>query len=207
GYAVSSLARHRFSVDLDIVIQRKELRRFGEVLKKNGFEKQIEKAGFDEVYGGEFISYLKRVDNLQISVDLLVDSLVCRATNASWSFDYIRKHSVVADIAGMEMVVKCRVPEKELLIASKIHSGRRADIRDVVVLMERADLGKVTDHLKRGDLKRLRGQIDGIAKALRDERLMDSLKGVFAISTNVSEQIENARRNIEEVVEKIFKRT
>ena len=61
------------------------------------------------------------------SADLLVGSLVCKATGASWSYDYIRRHSIVAELS-----VRCRVPERELLIALKIRSGRRADLRDIV---------------------------------------------------------------------------
>ena len=40
----------------------------------------------------------------------MVGSLVCKATGASWSYDYIRRHSIVAELS-----VRCRVPERELL--------------------------------------------------------------------------------------------
>ena len=127
GYAVSGLGRHRFSVDLDVVIDERDLDAFTKILKERGFERYVEKAGFDQVYEGRFVSYIKRIDGLPVTADLLVGSLVCRATNASWSYEYIRRHSIATEVSGIELSVKCRVPERELLIAIKIHSGRRAD--------------------------------------------------------------------------------
>jgi len=150
GYAVSGLGRHRFSVDLDVVIDEKDLGAFAKILEERGFERHAERAGFDEVYGGRFVSYVKRVNGLPVTADLLVGSLVCRATRVSWSYEYIKRHSIVTEVAGIELSARCRVPERELLIALKIHSGRRADLRDVVVLMEGADIDKIVRHLKRG---------------------------------------------------------
>src|SRR3989337_635996 len=159
GYAVSALARHRFSVDCDMVVPQERRVRFDEVLKREGFFKHVQKAGFDAAYGGEFISYVKNVDELPVTADLLVGSLVCRATEASWSFDYIMRFSVTATILGYGFSVECRIPERELLIAFKLHSGRRADVRDFVMLGENADRSKVMKHLKRGDEQKLKSQI------------------------------------------------
>ena len=38
GYAVSGLARHRFSVDCDLVVPKRELRNLEELLEKEGFD-------------------------------------------------------------------------------------------------------------------------------------------------------------------------
>jgi N-dimethylarginine dimethylaminohydrolase len=62
GYAVSALARHRFSVDCDLVIPHERKTKIEEVLKRDGFAKHVQKAGFDAAYGGEFISYVKKID-------------------------------------------------------------------------------------------------------------------------------------------------
>ena len=203
GYAVSGLARHRFSVDCDIVVQKKDLEKLEPVLEEADFIKHIEKAGFDEIYGGEFISYKKDVDKLPVTVDLLVGALVCRATEAAWSFDYIKEHSVMATISGIEASVSCRIPEKELLIALKVHSARRADIRDIVMLEENADLERTLKHLKRGKAKALREQINGVIKALDDPNLVDSIKGVFGISVDVRRQIENTRNDLRMIGKKV----
>lgn len=203
GYAVSGLARHRFSVDCDIVIRRKDLEEFESILVREGFTKHVEKAGFDDVYGGEFISYRKEMNKLPVTVDLLVESLVCRATDAAWSFDYIQRNSIEANVPGMETSVSCRIPEKELLIAFKVHSGRRPDVRDIVMLRENANLKKVLDHLKRGRIEALRDQINGITGALKDENLVNSLKGVFTLSVDVKKQIENTRKDMERLLKKL----
>lgn len=104
----------------------------------------------------------------------LVGSLVCRATGGTWSFDYTKKHSIEANIAGIETSVSCRVPEKELLIAFKIHSARRADIRDVVMLREDKNLERILEHLRSGRKEALRDQLNRIIEALKDPRLADS---------------------------------
>jgi len=203
GYAVSGLAKHRFSVDCDIVVPKTELKKFEEVLGKERFKEHIRKTGFDEAYAGEFVSYRKEVDVLPVTVDLLVGSLVCRATGASWSFDYVKKSSIEANITGIETSVLCRIPEKELLIAFKVHSARRADIRDIVMLWEDANLEKVLKHIRRGREEALKGQIRGIIEALKDPNLVDSLKGVFALSMDVKKQIEGIRRNMEATLKAI----
>jgi len=199
GHAVSGLGRHKFSVDLDVVVDDKDLDAFTKILEERGFERHTERTGFDEVYGGRFVSYVKMIDCLPVTADLLVRSLVSRATEASWSYDYIRRHSIVAELSGIELSVRCRVPERELLIALKTHSGRRADLRDVVVLMEGADVDRIVRHLKRGNLEKLKNQIDSMVEMLRDPRLVGSLKGVFSIHKDVTDEIERARRVLERI--------
>lgn len=203
GYAVSGLAKHRFSVDCDIVVPNRELKKLVEVLTEEGFEKHISKTGFDEIYAGEFVSYRKEVNGLPITIDLLVKSLVCRATEAAWSFDYVKKNSVETNIAGIETSVTARIPEKELLIAFKVHSARRADIRDIVMLREDVNLKKVLKHIRKGKEEALKEQIQRIIEALKDPNLVDSLKGVFTLSTDVKKQIENTRKDMETILEAI----
>lgn len=203
GYAVSGLARHRFSVDCDVVLPKEGLKRFEEALVEEGFRKHTWKDGFDEIYGGEFVSYRQEVNQLPITFDLLVKSLVCRATRAAWSFDYIKKSSTEANIAGIESSVVCRIPERELLIAFKVHSARRADIRDLVMLREGASLETVLEHMKKGEEETLKGQIKRIIEALDDPNLTDSLKGVFTQSRDAEKQIKDARKDIETILKAI----
>jgi hypothetical protein len=199
GYAVSGLARHRFSVDCDVVVPKKELPKLEEILCKEGFKKHVRKTGFDQTYGGEFISYKKEVSGLPVTMDLLVGSLVCKATDASWSFDYIKKHSTEATVTGMETSANCRIPEKELLIAFKIHSARRTDIRDIIMLTENADWEKIMKHIKKGRKEAVREQAQRIIKALEDPKLVDSLEGVFVLTTDVKKQIESTRKGMETI--------
>ena len=203
GYAISSVARHSFSVDCDVVIQKESLRGFEELLRSGGFDKHIERAGFDETYAGEFLSYRKEVAGFPVTIGLFVNSLVCRATGAAWSFEYINKHSLMANIPGLEASVSCRITEKELLIAFKVHSGRRTDVRDIVMLRENADLERVLNHLARGDTQALRNQIFRIIASLEDENLVDSLKGVLTPVPDVVRGIETAKRFMQSLLRSV----
>ena len=203
GYAISALARHRFSVDCDIVISKKSLGGFEELLESEGFEKVIERVGFDETYAGAFMSYMKEVVGFPVTVDLLVNSLVCRATGAKWGYDYIKKHSIETNISGLEASVRGKTPEKELLIAFKIHSGRRADVRDIVMLRENADVEKVLNHMRRGNIEALKNQIESILGAHEDKHLVDSLKGVFTLSIDVERQIRFSKQFIDTILKNI----
>jgi hypothetical protein len=203
GYAVSGLGVHRFSVDCDVVVSKSEMGKVEGFLQRYGFERNVEKTGFDETYAGEFFSYQKKVGELPVTFDLLVGSLVCRTTGAAWSFDYIKKYSVDTPIAGIETVVNCRIPEKELIIAFKIHSARRTDVRDIIMLTETADLEKVLAHLKRGKMELLKTQVSNIMEMMNDVKLIDSLKGVFRLTADVKKQIECAQKNIESLLKRL----
>jgi len=202
-YAVSALARHRFSVDCDVVVPKRELAKLEEILNKEGFEKHVRKAGFDETYGGEFISYKKSVSGLPVTIDLLVGSLVCRATDASWSFDYIKRHSTEATVTGTETSASCRIPERELLIAFKIHSARRTDIRDIIMMRENADHETVLKHINRGNEEVLKEQVQRIIEALEDPNLFDSLKGVFVLTIGVRKQMESTQKDMETIYSRL----
>ena len=203
GYAVSGLGKHRFSVDCDVVISKNEVGKTEELLQRIGFERNVEKTGFDETYAGEFLSYKKKVGELSVTFDLLVGSLVCRTTGAAWSFDYIKKFSVQVAIAGIETVANCRIPEKELMIAFKIHSARRTDVRDIIMMIENADLDKVLTHLNRGKTELLKTQVSNIMEMLNDVKLINSLKGVFRLTVDVKKQIEGTQKNIESLLKRI----
>jgi len=203
GYAVSALARHRFSIDCDIAVPKNKLKDFENFLEKEGFKKHIEKAGFDEIYAGKFVSYKKEAGELPVTIDILAGSLVCRATQATWSFEYIKRHSTEASISSTKTSVTSRVPEKELLIAFKIHSARRADVRDVIMLRENADQQKILNHLRKGKVEALKEQIKKMIAALDDRNLVNSLKGVFTLSVDVNKQIETARKDIKTILKKL----
>lgn len=203
GYGVSGLAKHRFSVDCDIVISKKERVKTEAILKRHGFGMNGEKTGFDETYAGAFVSYKKKVGELPVTFDLLVGSIVCRTTGAAWSFDYIEGHSVEAAITGIETLANCRVPEKELMIAFKIHSARKTDVRDIIMMMENSDLDKILTHLRRGQEELLKTQMSKIMEMLNDVKLVDSLKGVFTLNVDVRKQIEDTRKNMENLLKKL----
>jgi predicted nucleotidyltransferase len=194
GYAVSSLGKHRFSVDCDLTISKKQLKPITDALQTNNFEKSIEKKGFDQIYGGEFINFKRLIGGFPITIDLLIDSLVCRSTAAAWSYDYITKESIEMNVTGLEMAVRCKVPKKELMIAFKIHAGRKTDIRDFIMLQENVDLKTIVKHINRGNIDILKSQINNMLKSFDDPNLVDSLKGVFSMKGEVERQIETAKK-------------
>ena len=94
------------------------------------------------LYGENFKRFRKKMKNLPVDVDILMNGLVCRITDATWGIDYIKRHSVKRKLSNSGFLT----PEKELLIAMKFHSGRLSDIRDIVALMP-CDFDKLKKHL------------------------------------------------------------
>jgi hypothetical protein len=196
GYGVSAY-QHRYSVDADIVLRSEDLEWFTQVLEQRGFEKDTDR---DLVYSGRYLAYLKD-EELPVTIDLLVDELQCRQTDASWSYQYFEGHSVEKEIEGSEESVQVRVPSEELLIAVKLHSGRLTDARDVVALIEDAEMEEVEKHIDRGDRERLRQVLENIEQTISDTDFEDSFKGVFSQNTLPTKQIQRLQGFIQEVTE------
>ena len=173
GYAVSAF-KHRFSVDADIVIRLEDLSKFEEVLKKNDFKKTITKQ-LDNTYSSKFIRYEKE----QASVDILIDALASRTTNASFSYDLIFKNSIKKKIIGIEKEIFTRIPIKELLVVMKLHSGRLTDFRDIAALAKDTDPELIKKFLFIGDLNVIKENLSKLHKVVNDKNFVDSFKGVF----------------------------
>ena len=76
-------------------------------------------------------------------------------------------------------------------------------MRDYVLLREGADRSRVLKHLKRGDEQKLNGQIAAVLKALEDKNLVDSLKGVFTIETAVVKLIDNTKKDLQNIAQRL----
>lgn len=173
GYAVSAF-KHRFSVDADIIVKSEDLSKFEQILKKAGFKKIITKE-LENIYSSRFMRYEKD----QASVDILIDALASRTTNASFSFDIIHANSIKKKIIGIEKEIFAKIPVKELLITMKIHSGRLTDFRDIAALARNSDLSLIRKFLFIGDLKVIHENMNKLNKAVNDRNFIDSFKGVF----------------------------
>jgi len=194
GYAVSAF-KHRFSIDADIIVNSENLNKFVLILEKNGFQKSIEK-NLENVYSSRFIRYEKA--SLKVYVDLLIDGLASRQTNASFSYDLIMKNSEKQKIIGIEKEIIAKVPAKELLIAMKIHSGRLTDFRDIAALAKNTDLEKIEHFLFRGDIGKLIEKLEQLNKTARNNNFINSFKGVFLekefdVDLNQVEKISSLR--------------
>ena len=173
GYAVSAF-KHRFSVDADIVVKSENLPNFENILKKSGFRETISKE-LKDIYSSKFVRYEKE----QASVDILIDALASRTTNASFSYDLILSNSIKKKIIGIEKEVTARIPTKEMIIVMKIHSGRLTDFRDIAALAKDTNLDLIRKYLFIGDLKELNKNLSKLHNAVNDKNFVDSFKGVF----------------------------
>jgi len=173
GYAVSSF-KHRFSVDADIVVKREELGKFEVILKKDGFV-QTKSKELENVYLSKFIRYEKNT----ASIDILVDAIASRQTGASFSYELLLKNSAKRKIIGIEKEVTALVPTREMLLVTKIHSGRLTDFRDIAALAKNYDSELIKKFLFVGDLDVIKQHLKELGKLSQTQNFKDSFKGVF----------------------------
>jgi len=177
GYAVSAF-KHRFSVDADVVIKRNDKNEFEEILKKKRFIKTIIKE-LDHVYSSEFIRYETR-EKLPVSIDLLIDGVGSRTTNVSFGIKDLEKYSKQRKIKGIEKEVTVLIPEKEILVVLKIHSGRLTDFRDIAALSKNLNENLVKELIWRGKKEIVKNNIKKLLILINKKEFIDSFKGVFA---------------------------
>ena len=138
------------------------------------------------------IEYENRLTPQQpIGFDLLVNGLGCRQTEAQWSFDYLYDHSHQQEVSGGTVTTTARVIDGAVLVATKLHSGRETDLRDVLAVAEEIGLNAVTPHLRRGDGDALRKQLERGLEILESDELKHGFRSEFGASA-VSEETVTA---------------
>ncbi|MBS3098867.1 nucleotidyltransferase family protein [Candidatus Pacearchaeota archaeon] len=193
GYAISTYKK-RFSIDLDVIVEEEELDKFEKILEKEGYALHYEKE-IALMYGENFKRFMKKIKNLPVDIDMLINGLVSRTTDATWRLDYIKKNSVKRKLNNSEFLT----PEKELLIAMKFHSGRLSDIRDIVALMP-CDKDKLRKHLLNGDIKKLKDSMNKQASFLNKPQFDDSFKGIFGPFSFNEKDVQEAKNLIKEIL-------
>lgn len=205
GYAISAFEFPRFSVDLDLAVKGRDLNELKSVLEKEGFKLVQVTGEFSEFYKGKFVRFEKRVNDLPVSVDLLVDMVQSRQTNVAYSFDYLWNNSEVRRItgSGVKELAEARVADREMLIALKINSMRKADQRDIISLCSgNLEISRVLKHLQRAPKDTILDHMDILLRTLEDPKSRDSIKGVFGISDDVYEKnLEKAKRELSVIKE------
>lgn len=176
GYAVSAY-KHRFSVDADIIIRKEDKDKFEEVLKRKKFMRTIVK-DLDHVYAPQFVRYETK-NELPVSIDLLINGIGSRNTNASFSINELEKYSKQRVIKGIKKEIVCLVPDKEIIIALKLHSGRPTDFRDIVALSNNIDVTLIKNIIWVGKKELVKDNIKRLLSLIHDKGFMDSFKGVF----------------------------
>lgn len=196
GYAVSTYKK-RFSIDLDMVILEEDFLKFERLLSKEGYSVSYEK-DIAILYGENFKRFMKKMNNLPVDVDLLINGLVSRNTDSTWSFENINKNSIMRKLDNINFLT----PIKELLISMKIHSGRLSDTRDIVALMP-CDKNKLKEFLLRGNLNNLKNSIKKQVSFLEKPQFDDSFKGIFGIQAYNKKDVELAKKIFNELLEEI----
>lgn len=187
GWAVSAF-QTRFTTDVDMVLPETALDTYDELLSDLGYTKEFD-VDVSNVYRGRMVRYEKSVGDHTVEFDALVDALRCRQTDAEWSYRYLEEHSQVKSL-DVAADLSARIPEPALLFAIKLHSGRLADTRDLVVIGSNADLDRVPEHARRGDFGELANQIESVIEKLESPGFEDSFKGVFRQQTAPEDDID-----------------
>jgi hypothetical protein len=197
GYAINALTAHRFSVDCDIVTGSSGLRDLGKILGVEGYS--IPKIGKQSRYGAKMKKYTKSLGMGKVSVEVFPKEVTCRQTDGAWDFDLIKANSSWLRIVGLTDSARALVPKKELLIAMKIHSGRNTDLRDVVMLSERADWSAVKEFAACGNIKKVKKQIDSAIKKIGKDEFASSLKAEFGLRQDVLPVIRRSLAGLQRV--------
>lgn len=187
GYAISTYKK-RFSIDLDVVILEEDFLKFKKLLFKEGYSVGYEKE-IALLYGENFKRFIKKMNNLPVDVDLLINGLVSRTTDSAWSFENIDKNSSNRKLNNLEFLT----PIRELLISMKMHSGRLSDTRDIVALMP-CDKNKLKKFLLRGNLNSLKDSLKKQLSFLEKPQFDDSFKGIFGIQAYNQKDVEFAKK-------------
>lgn len=198
GYAVSAISSHRFSMDCDIVAEEKDLQDIVDALKKAGYAKS-RSARIGKENGGSVEIYAKKVRTGGVSVDIFINSMTARDTGASWSYEYIRANSTEVIVSGIGGSATVRAPTRELIVAIKIHSGRDADMRDIVMLSDGVDWASVGKHVARGDRNALLKQLTKFIAGMESEQFNSSLRATFALRRNIKPLVSSCRRGLMEL--------
>lgn len=199
GYAVSAYM-HRFSIDADVCIDKKDLQLFKTILEKKHFQ-FVKRRNLEDIYKGEFECYVKKV-KLPVTVDLMIGSVVSRQTNASISFEQLHKNSVIKKITGIEKEISVRIPLKEILIALKINAARLTDARDIVALCQNVDFDVIAKFVDKNQ-QELQNNLDKFLSYFASDNFKDSFKGVFSIEKLPKGSIENAVKLMKKLKAKI----
>lgn len=176
GWAVSAF-QARLTMDVDMVLPRGALDDYERVLDELGFTKERD-SDVSNIYEGRMIHFEKQVGEHAIAFDALVGAVRCRQTDAEWSYEYLEDHSILETLT-IAPDLESRIPEPALLFALKLHSGRRADARDLVVIGSRATWETIEQHLHRGEPSQLRERIEQVLAEIQKDQFRDSFHGVF----------------------------
>ncbi|HEX9845324.1 MAG TPA: hypothetical protein VGA92_02540 [Candidatus Nitrosotenuis sp.] len=198
GYAINALTSHRFSVDCDIVTDSKQMKEISKILADEGY-KALSRVRKQSIYGVKMKKYVKPVGTRKVSVEVLPNEVSCRQTDGTWSFESIMQNSTKLRVVGLTDSAHALVPKKELLMAMKTHAGRDTDLRDVVMLSERADWKAVKEFASRGSIDKVKKQIESAIATISKQEFASALKAEFGLRQDVSPIIKRTLDGLEKL--------
>ncbi len=180
GYAVNAYTLPRFSIDCDIVIkEQKELDRIIKELLKLNYKESI-KENNDLPYHGKFYKYEKTLENnFKASIDILFDKVLDRQTSATFESEWIIKNSSLKLLRGKTIneELKLRIINIDALIVMKMISCRNTDIRDIFMLMPKAEkIEWIKEEVSNRYL--LKDRLEKIKETINSKQFKDNLQGV-----------------------------
>jgi hypothetical protein len=145
----------------------------------------------ETIYNRE-IELFERTEGLihPVGVDVLVNGLGCRQTEAEWSLEYLREHSSETTTTGGTKSATARAAEGEILVAAKLHSARETDLAGVLAMAPEIDFQKVGSHLHRGDEEALQSQLSEAKEFVEEGGLDHRFKSLFGKSAASPEDID-----------------
>lgn len=179
GYSVNAYTLPRFSVDCDIAVKDEdELSKIAKNLLKLGYVKE---QSFNVPYSGTFARFEKKIENnFSVSMDILVGEVTDRMTSASFSADWVFKHSALRILKGKTIreELKLRTINCDALLVMKIVSCRSTDIRDVFMMIPNVE---DKEWMKREVASRynFKDRLDKIIEKVNSKQFKDGLSGVY----------------------------
>jgi hypothetical protein len=90
-----------------------------------------------------------------------------------------------------------------VLVAAKLHSGRKTDLADVLAALPSIDLNSVEAHLDRGDANALYEQLSDAKEFIEEGGLDHRFKSMFGQSSAYREDIETLLKSLKRQQESI----
>ena len=182
GYAVNAYTLPRFSVDCDIAVKdSREAEKIGNTLSKVGYSR--EKIPKNAPYYGTFERYEKQIEkDFRVSMDILIGEVLDRQTNATFSADWIFKHSKVRLLKGKTILeeLKVRIIDAEALFVMKFVCARATDIRDIFMLaLNMKEKGWIRKEIE--NRYNFENRLEKIREKVLSKQFKDGLQGVYGV--------------------------
>ncbi len=196
GYAVNALTSHRFSVDCDLVVARNNVEIIKRILREEDYKRRKPTRRVRPSHAVRREEFIKLVGARSVSVDLFIDRLVCRQTAGKWTYGLLKRNSFESNVVGLTDSARAFVPKRELLIAMKVHAGRGADLRDLVMLGEGADWDLVSEFADTGMKEKMIGQIAYAVRTINTDEFSSALKAEFVFRADVAPMVKRSTEGL-----------